>query len=173
MKKLDIEGISNEASDEVDMNEQEESVLFSSRLADFLHNKAKVFADKNNSSLTLNQLKKVYCHSARLGEIQRTDDINLYALARVNMFLRLKSGDKMIQITEDSEAADSITELQLETQSCKTPSKFIDISEEWIPNAGDFTKAAEEIKENNLEYSYKSINNLYLEYEPLEPNWED
>jgi len=172
MKKLDIEGISNEASDEVDMNEQEESVLFSSKLVDFLHGKAKVFSNKNNYSLTLGQLKKVYCHSARLGEIQKSDDINLYSLARVNMFLRLKSGERMIKSTEASEV-DSMTELQLETLTCKTPSKFIDISEGWIPNAGDFTKAREEIKENNLEYSYKSINNLYLEYEPLEPNWED
>ena len=173
MKKLDIEGINDEASDEAMVDEQQESISYSIKLVDFLCNKAKNFSNKDSSSLTLNQLKRVYCHSARLGEIQRTDDINLYALARVNMFLRLKSGDKMIQITEGSEAADSITELQLETQTCKNPSKFIDISEEWIPSAGDFSKAAEEIKENNLEYSYKSINNLYLEYEPLELNWED
>lgn len=172
MKKLEIEGVEIEATQEASIEQVDEMISFSSKLVDFLSTKAKNFSDQNDSSLTLNQLKKVYCHSARSAKTTGSDNLNLSALARVNMFLRLKSGETMISVeAEDSDY--NITELQLEDVEIKSISKFIDISEAWIPNESDFDKAQKEIDENDLENNYKDPDDLYLEYQPIKPTWGD
>ena len=96
MKKLDIEGLNNEAPKEVKRNEQEESIRFSSKLITYFSSVAKAFKGDHKISLTSTDLKKVYCHAARLGKTHKAKSLNLYAMARIRMFLRLKSGDKMI-----------------------------------------------------------------------------
>ena len=61
----------------------------------------------------------------------------------------------------------------LEDVEIKSISKFIDISEAWIPNESDFDKAQKEIDENDLENNYKDPDDLYLEYQPIKPTWGD
>ena len=39
----------------------------------------------------------------------------------------------------------------------------LDISDLWYPNELDFAKASELAEENNINYQFKNINNLYLE----------
>ena len=171
MKKLEIEGIEIEAPQEASVERMDEMISFSSKLIDFLSHKAKQFSEENDSSLTLNQIKKVYCHSARLGKTQGVEILNLFALARVNMFLRFKMGEPMNQAT--AEATDSMTELQLEEVKVSNALEFIDISEAWIPNQSDFEKAQKEIEKNDLECNYEDLEDLYLEYQPIEPTWGD
>jgi hypothetical protein len=162
MKKLDIEGLNNEAPEEVKKNEQEESVKFSSKLINYFSLAAKAFKSDHKISLTPIDLKKVYCHGARLGKTYKVKGLNLYAMARVRMFLRLKSGDKMT-INQDSYE---------EIKASKRASGFIDISESWEPDKGDFESAQKEIDKNNLKYEYEDIEDLYLEYKPLQLIWE-
>tara|TARA_R100000808_G_C2153403_1_gene163563 strand:- start:3303 stop:3818 length:516 start_codon:yes stop_codon:yes gene_type:complete len=171
MKKLDIEGIEIEPPKEAQKKE-EDMISFSTRLVDLLQDKAGAFSSENDASLTMLQLKKVYCHSARLSKEEGAHNINLSALARVNMFIRLKAGEKMIKKANDK-TSESMTELQLESLNCKTVSNFIDISESWVPSESDFEKAQKEIEEKNLDYNYEDPDDLYLEYEPIKPTWGD
>jgi len=173
MKKLDIEGLKDMSPEEGPKNtSEEENIAFSSRLIRYFSKKSKDFNKDNKASLKTDQLKKVYCHGARLGKELSTEDINLYALARVNMFLRLKIGGKMLS-KGDNPIPYKPTGLELEDgKSHKRPPSFIDISEGWIPNEEDLKKAKKEIDENDLKHNYENVEDLYLEYEPLKPRWE-
>ena len=175
MKKLEIEGLQNEALDEAsetNESEQEKNIKFSSKLVSYFAEQVKAFKKDYNSSLTVDQLKKVYCHGARLGKDQGTKDLNSYALARVHMFLRLKSGDKMTS-KDPAKEITKATKLELEeNEKCKRVSDFIDISEGWIPSENDFEKVQKEMDENDLKHEYENINELYLEYEPIAPKWD-
>ena len=174
MKKLDIEGLSNEAPKEAKKDEQEGNIAFSSKLVAYFTEQAKAFKKEHKTSLTLDSIKKAYCHGARLGKANKVKDLNLYALARVNMFLRLKSGDsKMIQKESSSSDPKKPIELELEaSKQYKRVSAFIDISEGWIPNEDDFQKAQKEIDKNDLKHEYENISDLYLEYEPIDTMWD-
>ncbi|MAF42579.1 MAG: hypothetical protein CMI54_00225 [Parcubacteria group bacterium] len=172
MKNLDIEGLKNEAPEKPKDEHEEENIAFSSRLVEYFSKKSKDFTKNNKSSLKTDQLKKVYCHGARLGKSQNVENVNFYALARVNMFLRLKAGDKMTQ-KESLSNTNKPTKLELEEKkSQKRLSSFIDISEGWAPSEKDFEKAQKEIDENNLKHNYEDIEDLYMEYEPIKPMWD-
>ena len=173
MKKLEIEGVDNiEAPEEALEDKGEDMVSFSARLVDLLHDKAKTFSSKNEASLTALQLRRVYCHSAKLSKTEGSDNIHLSALARVNMFMRLKVGEKMIEKNINPKS-ESMTELQLEPLNCQTVSSFIDISESWVPSESDFEAAQKDVEEKNLDYNYKDPDDLYLEYQPVIPTWGD
>jgi len=172
MKKLEIEGLKNEAQSELARDEQEESVKFSSRLVDYFSTQARSFNKNNDSMLTTNHLKKVYCHGARLGKKHGAEDLNLYAMARVHMFLRLKSGDKMA-VGKSAEDVIKVSRLELEEVKKITKfANFIDISESWMPNEDDFENSKKEIDKNNLKHEYENISDLYLEYEPIDTVWD-
>jgi hypothetical protein len=172
MKNLDIEGLNNETPREQKKDEQDGNVEFSSKLVKYFASLSKAFRSDHKISLTSTDLKKVYCHGARLGKLSQAEDINLYAMARVNMFMRLKSGDKMITSQNSSNEAKA-TELELEEDSkSKRASGFIDISESWVPNDDDIEKAQKEIDKNDLNHEYESIEDLYLEYKPIQLTWE-
>ena len=173
MKKLNIEGLKNDPQEEeIEDTRGEENIVFSSRLVKYFSKKSKDFNEDNKSSLRIDQLKKVYCHGARLGKQQNVENINFYALARVNMFLRLKSGGKMTS-KKSNPTPNKPTGLELEENgSYKRLSSFIDISEGWVPNEEDFKKAQKEIDKNDLKHDYENIEDLYLEYEPIELKWD-
>jgi hypothetical protein len=171
MKKLEIEGLDNEPQNEAN-NDERDHVLFSSKLVGYFSQQIKTFKENNKASLTIDNLKKVYCHGARLAKNNNIEDLNLYALARIHMFLRMKSGD--MEVTKQC-APDTIkaTKLELEdSQKNMRFSSFIDISESWIPNEDDLEKAKKEMDENDLKHEYDNIEDLYLEYEPIKPKWD-
>jgi len=172
MKKLDIEGLNNDAPDESKRDKQEEDIKFSARLVDFFSSQVKAFKANHKGTLTVNQFKKVYCAGAREAKDQGYDNINLYSLARVLMFLRLKSGGRMELKSNDSKSQKP-TKLEIEDGS-KTInfSSFIDISESWVPAEEDFDRAQKEMDENDLKHEYEDIRDLYLEYEPIQPKWD-
>ena len=173
MKKLDIEGLNNEAPEEVKKDEQEENVRFSSKLVSYFSLVTKAFKSDHKISLTPTDLKKVYCHGARLGKTHKVENLNFYAMARVRMFLRLKSGGKMTTSQSSSNGKIKATELELEEdKKFKRASGFIDVSESWEPNECDFEDAQKEIDKNDLKYEYEDIEDLYLEYKPLQLTWE-
>ena len=172
MKKLEIEGLDNEPQEEASGNEQEQNIAFSSKLVDYFSLQVEAFKKTNKASLTVDNLKKVYCHGARLAKDCGRELLNLYALARVHMFLRMKSGD--MEVTKQC-APDAIkaTKLDLEdSQKNMNFSSFIDISESRFPTEDDLKKAEKEMEENDLKHEYDNIEDLYLEYEPIEQKWD-
>ena len=172
MKNLDIEGLSNDTPDEGGKRGLEEDIKFSLKLVNYFSLLVKAFKEGSGETLTVNQLKKVYCHASREAKICETENINLYSLARVHMYLRLKSGGKMT-IKAASKNPTRPTKLEIENpQKILRISSFLDISESWIPSEEDFEKAGKEMDENDLKYEYNQIEDLYLEYEPIQPKWD-
>ena len=134
--------------------DQKKAIDFSIKLVSLLKSKA----EGHNSStpdneVSSNDLRSVYVKGALSPRSDKS--CGEWALARVNMFLRQKAGGKMISASLE--------------QKVGLP---IDISETWVPAEEDYAKVQEEIKENNLDYDFKNINELYIEpYEKLEIEW--
>jgi hypothetical protein len=150
------------------MNESQEDIVirYSARLAEALENKV----DEHNENcpsngVSLSQVIKVFKHGAEtfpneaLGEI----GINKWSLARVNMYLRVKCG------RIDSSSIESVSNIKKEMSSLvfektvsKRVNKFLDVTENWIPNEEDFSLAQESVVKYDLDYNFNSLNDIYF-----------
>ena len=79
--------------------------------------------------------------------------VQLFFVQKRGRFVRLKKGE-----TIDA----SYNELDISK---------LDISDTSTPSEEDFAKAREDIKKNDLHFSFKNINELYLEYKPIGLDW--
>ena len=157
LNSLQLEGAENRPqnlqsiSPVPDKNEDELIISFSARLVNFLRGKAKEH-NKNfpKKKTTLNKLKEVYKRGSNSCEENSVNTRGELATARVNMFLGLLSGNKAISRLEKA----SITN-----------ASGLDVTELWSPSREDFAKASFEIKENDLNYNFLDVNNLYLDEE--------
>jgi hypothetical protein len=157
-KRLDSNGLEFEDIElpkEEQGSGQDPAVNFSVKLIEALETKAKEHNSDclDGQRVSLTDLKRVYsgagdCRHAKMAGV----DCGMWAIARVNMFLRQKLGGKMI-VSEGS------------TQNYN----LIDISEMWLPSDEDYMKANEEIEKYDLNYDLKSMDELYIEpYERLD-----
>tara|TARA_B100000676_G_C17939613_1_gene765631 strand:+ start:275 stop:787 length:513 start_codon:yes stop_codon:yes gene_type:complete len=157
-KKLDQNGLEFENIElptEQQDSGQDPAVEFSVKLVEFLDAKAKSHNSEclDDQKVSLTELKRVYsgagdCYHAKEAGVS----CSMWALARVNMFLRQKLGGKMI-----------ISEASIQNYN------LIDISEMWLPSDEDYIKANEEIADNGLDYDFKNVDELYIQpYERLE-----
>ena len=127
-----------------DSSEDKVLIDYSSSVVVSLQDLMKAHNKECENKATLKELKEVFRNGANCTQAKEEKiPCGILALARVNMFLRLKSGEIMEASILD------ITSL--------------DISDLWYPNESDFTKAKELAEKHNLNYEFKDINNLYLE----------
>ena len=127
-------------------DEDEDGVLidYSSKIVAALQELMRTHNKGCENKVSLKELKEVFRRGANCSQAKEVEiPCGTLALARVNMFLRLKSGEIM-------------------EASCSEVNSF-DISDSWYPNESDFTKAAELAEGKGLDYEFKNINNLYLE----------
>lgn len=137
------------------LSEDEEAVKFSVKVIEALSDKVKAHNSGCQRKVTLNALKKVYRRAA--GNVyavpyQLETKNGEWAMARVNVFLRLLSGD---QLPLPSDVSTTIASSSVVTE--------IDATEQWLPEEQDFIHAREDIKRYNLDFNFKNINQLYLE----------
>tara|TARA_B100000029_G_C17335639_1_gene873359 strand:- start:116 stop:628 length:513 start_codon:yes stop_codon:yes gene_type:complete len=130
---------------------QQEVVDFSIRVIEALEKKVTIHNEENpNKKITLAQVKKVYIRGA--GDCNQSTDSDYscgeWAMARVNLFTRAKLG----QLPD-------LNDHKVNLRS------YIDISDSWIPSQEDFASAKKIIEENNLNYDFKHIEDLFLEEE--------
>ena len=128
-------------------NIDEDKVLidFSSNVIIALQNLMKQHNKNCDNKVSLKELKEVFRNGANCHQAQEERvPCGVLALARINMFLRLKSGEIM-------------------EASCVSDFTSLDISDLWYPNDQDFITAKELAEKYNLNYDFKNINNLYLE----------
>jgi hypothetical protein len=174
MKKLDDKKLAIVAVDS-SKNEEDLAVAFSINLADTLSHKFKEHNKENSKSkTTLQQLKKVYIQGANNHRAAKDPNgsLNLWGLARVNMYLGYKAGNGISMELEKPKSS-KISSLTFESQNKKTSiNYFLDVTEEWKPSKEDFEKAGEDIKKYNLDYSFSSLEDIYLEYKQVELQWE-
>ena len=176
MDKLEFENF--EVSDASGQNDQqqlddvrvseEQAIKFSSSVVAALEQKAEEHNKDCNSKVNINQLKKVY----RQGATTAVQEKGLQAMARVNMFLRMKKEGKITYQPARVEVKSELKELVFETKAQMRVNTFVDITENWLPIEADLTLASEDIKAFELNYEFKDIDELYLdEYEKLDIIW--
>ena len=177
MDKLEFEDFEVNASDDdqghVDdvRNSEEQAVKFSSSVVRALEHKAKEHNSEQNNKVNVSQLKKIYRRGAQKSDEQK----GLCAMARVNMYLRMKKDGKITYqkpATVVETEGTKLTELIFESKATVKVNTFVDITEDWLPIDADFAKAKEDIDKFELNYDFKDVNDLYLdEYEKLDITW--
>jgi lipoate-protein ligase B len=176
MDKLEFDGFEINASDQSNdqvVNDdvqpsEEQAIEFSSSVIAALEQKAKEHNDNSTSKVTLLQLKKVY----RRGAESTEEDLGLEAMARINMFLRMKREGKITYQEPKFVQTAELKELIFESKARIQVNTFIDITESWLPVEADYTQATEDINKYELNYKFKDINELYLDdYEKLDVIW--
>ena len=163
--KLENEEAKAEAGDSAQPEEENPSHLYEKDAVDFSVKVLKALADKvrehnkasSDNKVTLNQLKKVYRRGAGdCSSVEEGKTCGQIAMARVNMFLRMKI---------DGPGA-------METHGRATITSLIDISDSWTPSEEDFAKANEDINKHELNYNLKDVSHLYLDdYKKIEVDW--
>ena len=145
---------------------QQEAIDFSSTLIG-------VFEDlcEDESGLSVEELKAVYREAGENCRISSCPDMNLWAMARVNMFVRMKSQKEIKQniMPSLSPSTGRITELELESPRAHNDLGAINATEDWEPSKEDFELAKSYIGKYDLQFNFSSIDELYIdEYKPLE-----
>ncbi len=77
--------------------------------------------------------------------------MNQWALARLNLFFRIISGN--------------IEELNLDISKKTSYNKLMDITDQLIPSTEDFQRASKDSQDYDLDYPYDNIEDLYIEEE--------
>jgi hypothetical protein len=131
---------------------QSESIDFSVKIVSLLDEKRKIHNKKNNQRVRLNDLKAIYVRGARSNS--EYDPKSVLALARVNMFLRMKEGG----IHSDSE-------IKSHEDLVVTIKNEIDATQYWGPSKVDLDKAYEDIMSHELYLDFDSPEELFLENE--------
>ena len=135
----------------------DKAIEFSKKVIDALKNKVKEHNSKNKKKVTLGQLKKVYRRGAgafssshRPGKTR-----GQWAMARVNMFLRMVSGKPVkdaYRKADNDIARASISNYEIEAG--------------FEPTDEDFNQAEEDIKNFELnDFDFDSAEELYLDDE--------
>jgi hypothetical protein len=135
----------------------DKAIDFSKKVIEALKNKVKEHNSKYKKKITLGQLKKVYRRGAgafssshRPGKTR-----GQWAMARVNMFLRMVSGKP---VKDAYRKADS--------DIARASVNDYTIEANFEPNDEDFNQADEDIKNYNLnDFDFTSADELYLDDE--------
>ena len=135
----------------------DKAIDFSKKVIEALKNKVKEHNSKSKKKVTLGQLKKVYRRGAgafssshRPGKTR-----GQWAMARVNMFLKMVSGKPV---------KDSYRKADSDIAKASSNNYIIEASLE--PDDEDFNQADEDIKNYNLgDFDFTSADELYLDDE--------
>jgi len=130
-----------------------DAISFSNKVVEALKNKVKEHNARHSRKVTLSQLKKVYRRGAgafssshRPGKTR-----GQWAMARVNMFLRMMSGGK---VKDAYRKADQ--------DVAKGSANFIDVSDSWEPEDQDMAQAMIDV-ESIGDFDFENADELYLE----------
>jgi len=147
-----------------DKKEEVAVIEFSGRLADAFREKVKQHNSSNSNKVTLNQVIKVYKHGAEAFATCKESDltINEWSMARVNMYLRVKRGEVVNNKSNARVSKDQMSSLVFETSSVKRVNNFLDLTTNWTPTEADFELATADVKNNQLDYNFKSVEEIYL-----------
>ena len=137
-------------------SKSDKAIEFSKKVIEALKNKVKEHNSKNKKKVTLGQLKKVFRRGAGAFSSSRRPGQSRvsWAMARVNMFIKMVSGGK---VKDSYKKADSdivkasINDFIIEAE--------LELTDE------DFIQAQEDIKDYNLDFDFNNVDELYLDDE--------
>tara|TARA_Y100001973_G_scaffold106680_1_gene186446 strand:- start:3833 stop:4468 length:636 start_codon:yes stop_codon:yes gene_type:complete len=155
------------------------AISFSAKVVQALKNKVKEHNKKHPSKkVSLSQLKKVYRRGAgafsqshRPGQTRGS-----WAMARVNMFLKMKRGGKVKDSYRkaDQDVASTKYELEFVTHDKISAVSEFDLTDELYPSDEDFAQAKKDIEEYELDYDFQDVDELYLDdYKPVGFVWNE
>ena len=156
------------------------AITFSAKVVDALKNKVKEHNKKHpTKKVTLSQVKKVYRRGAGAFSQSHRPGMSRggWAMARVNMFLKMKRGGKVkdsYRKADQDVASIRFDDLKFEDQELEASnSNIFDLTDDMIPSEEDFAQAAIDIDLYKLDYDFQDVNELYLDdYQPLGFEWE-
>tara|TARA_B100002019_G_scaffold255343_1_gene237982 strand:+ start:216 stop:836 length:621 start_codon:yes stop_codon:yes gene_type:complete len=156
------------------------AITFSAKVVDALKNKVKEHNKKHpTKKVTLSQLKKVYRRGAGAFSQSHRPGMSRggWAMARVNMFLKMKRGGKVkdsYRKADQDVASIRFDDLKFEDQELEiSNSNIFDLTDDMIPSEEDFAQAAIDVDLYKLDYDFQDVNELYLDdYQPLGFEWE-
>ena len=135
----------------------DKGIEYSKKVIEALKNKVKEHNSKNKKKVTLGQLKKVYRRGAGAFSSSHRPGMTRggWAMARVNMFLKMVRGGK---VKDSYKKADS---------DISRASVFdYEVEVNFEPDDEDFAQAEEDIKNYKLEdFDFSSADELYLDDE--------
>ena len=138
-----------------------DAISFSKKVIEALQNKVREHNSKHSRKVSISQLKKVYRRGAgafsashRPGKTR-----GQWAMARVNMFLRMMSGGKVKDAYRkaDQDVAKAYTD-------------DIDISDFWEPEDQDFVQASLDLAAIG-DFEFESPDELYLDEDGTAEKW--
>ena len=134
--------------------QHEDAVNFSIKVIQALEHIMEEHNSSSENKVSLKQLKKVYRRAAGnvFAEVPEVEqDKGKWAMARVQMYLRILKGEPMPRETLASTSLNSQQE--------------VDLFDSVIPSEQDFSNAQKCIVANDLSYKFMSIDEIYLEDE--------
>ena len=158
----------NRSSEQSPEAEQQDAIDFSNMIVALLED-----LSEDIKEIDLEDLKSVYRQSEDTYPKESNFDLNAWAIAKVNMFIRLKTEGLKRQADLKSSSAgqllEEITELQLESPSTQETLEYLDATQSWSPSNEDFDLANQYIKKYDLNFTFSSLDDLYIEeYKPIE-----
>lgn len=156
------------------------AITFSAKVVDALKNKVKEHNKKHpTKKVTVSQLKKVYRRGAGAFSQSHRPGMSRggWAMARVNMFLKMKRGGKVkdsYRKADQDVASIRFDDLKFEEQELETSnSNIFDLTDDMTPSEEDFAQATIDVDLYKLDYDFQDVNELYLDdYQPLGFEWE-
>jgi hypothetical protein len=134
-------------------------VEFSIKVVEALSHKTKEYNSNSSKKISLSQLKKVYVKGASFKE-GGDKTSGQWAMARVNMFLRLISSNTFKDTFNKKKGGISLSKFE------------IDVTENWTPSEEDFAQALIDIEKFKLDYDFKDVEELYLNENPARFSFE-
>lgn len=138
-----------------------DAISFSKKVIDALKNKVRDHNASHSRKVSLSQLKKVYRRGAGAFSSSHRPGMTRggWAMARVNMFLRMMAGGK---VKESYRKADQdISRASLD---------ILDISDLWEPEQEDLAQASLDIQEIG-EFDFENVDELYLDEYSSTEKW--
>jgi len=147
-----------------DKKEEDIVIEFSARLAETFRGKVKEHNSSYPNKVTLAQVIKVYRHGVETfgSDNEPNLNINEWSIARVNMFLRMKQGKMTSNKSETKIPKEAMSALVFEAPSIRRVNSFLDLTKNWTPNEEDFELARGDVEKNQLNYNFKSAEEIYL-----------
>jgi hypothetical protein len=162
--------LNNDSKGEQDQKvEQQDAIDFSNILIALFEDIATDLSD-----VSVEDLKSVYRRSESSFSKEAEYDVNIWGLARINMFIRQKTEGSIAEfISElDTVKVKQIQSLEFEDPfSSRNTEDFdhIDATQDWTPSKADFELAEQYVKKYDLKFIFSSLDELYIEeYKPLE-----
>jgi len=150
--------------------DQQDAIAFSDTLI-------AVFEDlaEETEDITVEDLKSVYRESESSYDNDKDYNLNIWGLAKVNMFVRQKIDGSIAELicNLDKVEVKSIKALELEesfdVSLLKQELEDLDMTKNWQPSKEDFELAESLSAKYDLKFSFSSLDELYIEeYKPLE-----